>query len=48
MDKKEVAIQIRCLPEYKARIKEAADYLNMSVSAYIVMQINEGLKELGK
>ncbi len=46
--KKEVAVQIRCLPDYKARIKAAADSLNMSVSAFIIMQVNAGLKELNK
>jgi uncharacterized protein (DUF1778 family) len=48
MNKKEKAVQIRCLPEYKARIKAAADSLNMSVSGFIIMQINAGLKEFGK
>ncbi len=45
---KDVAVQIRCLPEFKKRIKAAADSLNMSVSGFIVMQINAGLKEMGK
>lgn len=45
---KDKAIQVRCSSEYKKRIEEAAKELNMSVSGYIVMQINKGLKELGK
>ena len=48
MDIKEQAVQIRCLPDYKIRIKDAADSLNMSVSGFIVMLINKELKEMGK
>jgi len=48
MDKKEKAIQIRCLPEYKERIKDAAKTFNLSISGYVIMLINQNLKELGK
>lgn len=48
MGLKESAIMVRCLPEFKVRIKDAADHYNMSVSGYLIMLINQNLKELGK
>ena len=48
MKNKEQAIQVRCLPEFKLRIKNAANHYNLSVSGYLIMLINQNLKELGK
>ena len=48
MKNKEKAIQVRCLPDFKRRIQEAASHYNLSVSGYLVMLINQNLKELGK
>ena len=42
------AIQVRCSPEFKERILDATKHYNMSVSAYIIMLINQNLKELNK
>ena len=48
MKNKEQAIQVRCLPEFKHRIQEAARHYNLSVSGYLIMLINQNLKELRK